>query len=459
MMFPQTSTVPEAVPEATPRPRIGKLAILVIVYLFLNQWLPFWTAVGCVAVGYNFFCCASRFSLGIFPILELMLVITGLQWVLMPIYFYYTPMSYPSMAVPEDLYMGLTVSGYLALMGGVYFRQTHLLLDLKNIERNKEVYTKFGFLFLAIGFIGWVLSTTHFYFSNLAFLFFLFSVSGLFILEYCRNHFALILGITFIALQLVSGAQSTMLQNLVLWLAWYVMIIFCRRKMRTWICISLFLFGLVAVCFLQEVKYNYRSEIGMSQRSFNNFFDAFAAGFERNYLKEYTQLNFWNRFNQGYSISLVYGHIPESRDFLYGQELIPGMVTSFLPRAIFPWKYEAASHERYADLTGIYSPFATMSVSVLGDAYSNFGQYGMLIFLLLYGMFLNAILRLIITEAGQNYIPIFLIPLPFYNVMKGEVEFISIFNHLVKLLIIIWVLHLILKECSGVYRKLSDPAD
>jgi hypothetical protein len=73
-----------------------------------------------------------------------------------------------------------------------------------------------------------------------------------------------------------------------------------------------------------------------------------------------------------------------------------------------------------------------MDISLVGEGYANFGPYGGIVFLFLVSLFYNWVIIFVIQLAKKNPTLVIWIPFLFFQVMKAETDFATVFNYLTK---------------------------
>jgi hypothetical protein len=118
-----------------------------------------------------------------------------------------------------------------------------------------------------------------------------------------------------------------------------------------------------------------------------------------------------------------------------------------LPRIADQGKAIAGGKEYFEMFTGEQLAESTsMDLSTIGEAYGNFGITGGIIFMLIYGLFLNFIFNRILKYANKFPTIIFWIPFLFLQFVKAENDFTSGLNHFVKALVIVWFFYYIIRR-------------
>jgi hypothetical protein len=102
------------------------------------------------------------------------------------------------------------------------------------------------------------------------------------------------------------------------------------------------------------------------------------------------------------------------------------------------------------------SPGTTFGISVLGEAWANFGAWGAL-FMGVVGLFYGVVLRAMVKVAASEPTIVLWTPLLFLQAIKAETELTIVLNHLVKTFILIVLLYFALKPifAAGIVRPVQ----
>jgi hypothetical protein len=79
-----------------------------------------------------------------------------------------------------------------------------------------------------------------------------------------------------------------------------------------------------------------------------------------------------------------------------------------------------------------------MGVSIVGEAYINFGKNGAVMFMMLWGLFLGKVWTWLLLKLKQNLLLLAFLPLIFLQVVKAETELVVVLNHLIKASIVVF---------------------
>jgi hypothetical protein len=90
-----------------------------------------------------------------------------------------------------------------------------------------------------------------------------------------------------------------------------------------------------------------------------------------------------------------------------------------------------------------------MDISIMGEAYANYGVNGGVIFMFFLGLFYNFILSRIFIYSVNTPTLILMIPLMFLQVVKAETDFTSSMNYLVKAIMVVFMIYFGLRKMLG----------
>lgn len=139
------------------------------------------------------------------------------------------------------------------------------------------------------------------------------------------------------------------------------------------------------------------------------------------------------RLNQGWIISAIMQNVPDYEPYAEGETIYEAITSSLLPRVLAPWKKSAGGRENFRRFTGL--PIAdetSMGISMAGEGYGNYGKWGGILFMFIWGLFVGWFWHLL-TWLSQYYPTLLLwTPILFLQVIKAETEFGVVLNYLIK---------------------------
>lgn len=407
--------------------------------------MSLWSLVGIITVIVVFNDFVNRLGKGI-PILELMLLIAGLQWIIGPIIEYNFPTNHYKyyMYVEEPAYMGFVVPAYLAFVVAVILCVRPYRSFSISVSKFRD-YKDYGLIIFITGFVFDLISGS--LPGSLGFFAFLvgnFKFAGAIILFFSEDKQLKYAFYGALVLLLFRAIQAAMFHDFVLWTVFFYMFWAIKYKpSKTQIYLTI-LIGVFSLSTLQTIKSAYRSEVWNGYRGnkvelftslfvdavlYNESASAELSGEENNV-----------RLNQGWIISAIMDEIPERTAFQNGTTIQEAITASILPRFLNPDKKEAGGRENFMKFTGLYlSPNASMGISIVGEAYVNFGEFGGILFMGIWGLFLGLSWIFLLKVLKINLLFLAFLPLIFLQVVKAETELVVVLNHLIKASIVVFL--------------------
>ncbi len=384
---------------------------------------------------------------------DLVAFFSVLQWVFGPILAYNVlPFDVLYwMDVPEEVYMNYVVPATLAFILGMYFplvsdksvTDEHLEKVKEYLKTNKYV----AFILTGGGLFAQFASK--YVPGSLGFLFLLLSnlqFVGVYLLLFTDSKFKWLFFGGVMGLVISSAILMGMFGELVLHLIFSFVVVGIVLKIPIYGKIAMISLGFLMILVLQASKEEYRMATWYATSSKSNseiFKDIIvekitnpSSLFEASVLE-----NMGARTNQGWIIARIMGHMPKKRDFVKGETIITAIYAGILPRVLAPNKAKAGGKANFERFTGTWLPESTsMDISLMGEAYANYGVKGGIVFMLIIGLFYNwIIIRIIKISKNDHAVLVLFIPLMFNQVVKAETDFATVFNFLTKSALIVWV--------------------
>jgi hypothetical protein len=152
-----------------------------------------------------------------------------------------------------------------------------------------------------------------------------------------------------------------------------------------------------------------------------------------------SMISFVARLNQGYILSRAMRWVPRSRNHGLGEITIINTITAFIPRILYPSKPTVGTGEYYYKYTGDkLGKFNSVTLGSLGDAYADFGKYG-IFFTLIYGLIVGYTYRYYVNLHSSNVVLIFWFAIIFFSsITVNEVSVPGYINALFKAFIFIY---------------------
>ncbi len=413
--------------------------------------MDFWSIIGILAVIYVGFRFITALGERI-PILELLLLIAGMQWIIGPIIEYqntFTHLKY-HMYIPEDMYVSYVVPAYLGLALAIFYgiyKEPKLNLDEELFQR----YSSAGVYILILGIVFGLLKNS--IPDSLKFVFYLFEnfkYVGALILLFSDKRWHRYLFYAAIIYLLIEALRSALFHDFILWATFFYMFWAYKVKPAIRTTLIIMITGFLLGTAIQLVKADFRTLVwnGYSGNNFELFVDILtrkiSGGFTEN-KEEQGELNV--RLNQGWIISAIMKYTPEKEPYANGETVINAVYASILPRFLNPDKEEAGGVENFERFTGLYlSSGTSMGMSIVGEAYANYGVTGGIVFMIIFGVVLILFWRLILKWVITEPLVLFFIPLFWLQVVKAETELVVVLNHLVKSLLLVFLFFWVCKN-------------
>jgi hypothetical protein len=380
------------------------------------------------------------------PIMELMLLIAGLQWIVGAVIEYKNPLNHFKyyMYVPEQEYMNYVVPAYGIFVIVILFRLKKapwLQIDIESLKSFKKYGVQIfllgvffdlisGFLPGAIGFFAYLVG--NFKFAGAIILFFS---------EDAKLKRLFYFSLVYLFLRALQGG---MFHDLVLWSVFFFMFWALKRQPSKTQIVMTIAIGLFAVATLQTVKAAYRDKVwkgygGNKLELFTDLFlEAVLSSGESNEDYDVEESNV--RLNQGWIISAILDEIPRRVNYLKGETISDAILASIFPRFLNPNKKKAGGKENFEKFTGLeLGEKTSMGISIVGEAYGNFGVFGGVLFMGLWGLVLVWYWDFLLKKSRYNLLLIAFLPLIFLQVVKAETELAVVLNHLVKASIVVFL--------------------
>ncbi|MDT0685251.1 O-antigen polysaccharide polymerase Wzy [Autumnicola psychrophila] len=374
------------------------------------------------------------------PVIELLLAIAGLQWILGPIISYSSEVSHYKyyMYVPQETYMSFVVPAFVIFSAvALLWKKEIFTFD----EADLSKYSGYGLKILLFGIAADIAG--RFAPQSLAFFLFLlsqFKFIGAALLLFSSSKKERLLFYAAIGYLFVTSIYNALFHDFLLWSTFYFMLWALKYKPGVQKKIFILLAGLVFVISLQTAKAALRAEIwnGYEGDKIALFFNVLDQELSNTNFDDTEQEGLNVRLNQGWIISAIMKEVPEEEPFADGATVKEAVTASLLPRFLSPNKKKAGGQENFMKYTGLHlGKNTSMGMSIIGEAYANFGSFGGIFFMLIWGFFLSVYWNRIKALSENHPVLIFFIPLLFFQVVKAETELVVVLNHMVKASIVV----------------------
>ncbi len=432
------------------------ILIIIIIWLFLFDEVSLLSSIGLLAVIYI----GSKFlyELGnTIPILELILFVSGFQWIIGPFFLYRTEPDL--MYVSENEYMFITVTAYLVfIFGCLFFQKEKIVLDRKKINEImsrpkiisivKKIYW-IGFVFFVIPFF--IQTPLDFVFTLISSFSFITAIMML----YSPITYKLFYVVFIYSLLFLKGAYQAVFADFIsqcFLLIIFIPNIYSLSKKKVIVLMSL---GILMLSVLNAAKTAYREKMWFDSGARNvdiSFF--FTTLFNSDNTNKKSNDSFLYRISSGSLNSDIFSNVPRSIQHTNGEVLLEDFANAIIPRFLYPEKKEVDTRKNYMLYTGKYLDEQTsVGVNALGIGYAEFGIFGCFVFMFLYGLFLSSLLNLFVTKSKKNILYLFSVLVVFIGATKAETEFVGSLNGLLKtFLLVVFLIYLISRNKPYLFR-------
>lgn len=393
------------------------------------------------------------------PIGELALLLGGIQWIISPFFSYSIGGNVYKMSQPCNEYMMYTVAMYIAFMIGFYYFRKPMTLGRDALIKYCKTTGKVANIFVLVGLIFMFVPINN---SSLLFLkvlaSYLFFI-GFILKMYMNPHRSTLYLLVSLGIEFINSIHIGMFHELLMWGIFMVVTWFYINQVSLRSRILILFLSFLCVFLLQTVKSVYRQAIWYNNFSGNKielFFSLLvdnAINLNEIQSEKRTTVA---RYNQGWIISRIYDNIPQNRDYFYGRTYIDAINSAIVPRFLVPNKKGAGdqSREDFIKMTGYHlSKSTSMGLSILGESYGNFGLYGGIIFMFLWGTFIAKVVSFIDKLSIKHFLWTIFLPLICFNLIKAEISMMSVLNWTVKsllfVLFIIYIIHMFIPKIEN----------
>ncbi len=389
-----------------------------------------------------------------------------LQWVVGPVLAYnflpYDELYY--MAVPEEVYMGYIVPFSFAMIIGLYFPLAdERIVNFEDVTRVKAYLAEnpmLGYIFTGIGLVSGF--TSHYLPHSLTFLMFLLTnlqYVGVYMILFGPSKIKWLLFGGIMGLATSAAVLQGMFGELLQWFMLSFLIVAIVVKIPMWAKITMISVGMFLISLIQSTKQEYRMATWYAESSQSNseIYQEIMISRLSNpsmLLSQETTQNLGARLNQGWIIARIMEHMPAKLQFVRGETINTALMAALLPRILAPDKAQAGGRANFERFTGTPLPETTsMDISLAGEGYANFGILGGCAFIFLVSLFYNIIIIRIVSISKKHPALILWIPFLFFQVMKAETDFATVFNYITKAVLVCWLVFYVQKVVMSYLAK------
>lgn len=423
------------------------LAILCLFFVLVFN-ISFISAFNYFAFTFIFFQLVTKLGSEI-PIKELTSFVLILQMIIAPLITYqiYNNEIGFKMDIDEDLYINKVTPLVFAFIIGIYLPLSKKKPDINILfsETNQNKLITYGWSFLLVGlFFNF---TVRFFPLSLKFIFTIisyFQFLGAFCLFFSKYKYRnIVVGVVY-GIFLLQSIGTGMFYGLIVWGFFLMAMFFIRYKTSFQVKLTLILMAFASIFIIQAVKKEFREVLG-KEKEVNKvelFYSSINEKLEAAPITEDKQATerFIERLNTGHITAKVFKHTPTKQPFSYGAELLDDVISTLLPRFLFPNKKSVGGEDnssKFFKYTGrVLNDETIMRVGIIGDAYLNFGVLGGAALLFTFGLLINLLLVWITSKSFRFPIMILWIPIVFVYVVRMS-DFIVLINSIVKILFVL----------------------
>jgi hypothetical protein len=383
------------------------------------------------------------------PLKELFLSLYSLQFLFGSALAYngmdaYNPDGY-TMKINSDDYFIYIIPVFLSFSLGFnyYVKKNSIRINRVQIDNWLKEHKVAPYYFIGIGFVAsFISSVIPESLSFVAYLFESFKFIGLFILLISYQRVKPLLMALIYGLILISSFQGGMFHDLLTWTIILALILSLRYKPNLGLKITgLVFFGIFAI-FIQSIKSGLREQtwFGNKQVSFE-----LIQNINSNNERVGGILNIKNlgpqliRINQGWVLASTMDNVPKFVNYTYGLLTIEYLYSALVPRIFDPDKLNAGSQEVFNRYSGHYIDVGTsIALGLFTDAYIEFGQFGAIIYVFIFGLMYGYILNQFNFNSKKFPILILFATLAFIYPMRPDSETQTALGHLFKTIMLLW---------------------
>jgi len=432
------------------------IAIIIVVLSFYE--VSILASIGMLAVLFV----ANRFlnELGnSIPMLELILLISGFQWIVGPFMLYRIDAGLTFLPEPE--YMLVTVIAYICfVIGCLAFRKNKALLDREKVQQLMS-RPKTIAIVKSIYWLGIVLFIVSLFVSNslnqIFNIFYSFGFLASIMLLYSNLRNRRIYAILIYMLLFLKGVYLAVFAEFIaqgFLLIIFIPNIYAFDKKKILIFLGS---GLLFLSILNTAKVLYRQQVWGGRGNEVNFELFFSVLFSSDSNSEVEDNTFLSRISSGMVNAMIINYVPSRTPHTNGEVLIDDFANALIPRVLYADKKEIDTRKNFMLYTGNYLDENTsVGVNALGIGYAEFGVYGCYLFMLIYGLFLSLVFNFFVSASKKNILYLFSILIAFLSVSKAETEFVGSVNGFIKAILFIIIFIFFISKNSPrafVYEK------
>lgn len=381
-------------------------------------------------------------------IVELAGFLAVFQWVICPFVAYRFPLYQSSeyaMNGTSEWYFSYAVPGTAMFLAGMYLAQLWKPARIPDISDITPAQYSVAYSLATLAVVSDLLIP--FTPSSIGFVIKILSdlkFGAIVLFMYSKHPFRYLIIAVLSAFIFIRSRNTGMFHEPLLWSALFVVYFFYRyRNYRqtyrlAFAKLAVVVFGGISVISLQMVKSEFRDSLSRGDDvSIVRMTIEKALDFESFY--EPTNLaNLLIRFNQGWIVSRVLNNVPTYEPHFQGRSFLTAVETVLMPRVLFPSRPPVEISKRFYQFTGVRINDTTcMGISLLGEAYGNFGRLGGCITMLVLGGIFSGAVQYTRVLMWRSPLLFFLLGVIFSEPIKAETDTTLVLNYIFKALIVV----------------------
>ena len=374
------------------------------------------------------------------------------------------------MLVPQDIYFGFTIPALSAFCLAITFpfykssyidEGARLNLILEKCKRTLQHDRYLGMIIIAVGLTSFLISQSlPASLRYIGIILFFSSFAGLLYVHFApgfRNKSIIILVfISFLILNAIAIGMFTIVAYMGITIFSFF---FLGKKVSLFRKMAILLAGVFILIIIQNTKVSYRRMVWDKTYEGNQttlFINLFVENLQKGdvLFEKDAFFPLYVRSNQGYNIALVMRRIPAVKPFDSGEAIATAILSSFVPRFLWPDKPEAGGKFNMQYFAGKKILTWSTNVGPLGEAYGSFGVRGGIIYMFFLGFFIRWVYGRLFKFSLTSPLVILWIPVLFYQVTySAETDTLQIVNSMLKTTVFMWVLYKIFPRWFGIRKE------
>ncbi len=160
------------------------------------------------------------------------------------------------------------------------------------------------------------------------------------------------------------------------------------------------------------------------------------------------------RWNQGWIVARVMATVPNSQPYANGQTIQEALIASIVPRIFSPNKMVVASHELFTTYTGAdLAEDTSMALGPAGEMYANFGLWGGVMGIGIFGVFIGLIFYQFVRFAKYSNAVWAWVPFVLLAAFQSEWNIYDIINYVTKSGFVFLLVVLLFPSLRSILKK------